>query len=251
MNYYDYNENEIIHCPVCGWIDEAKNGSIEHYDQMMTVNCPNCLDDEASLLAIDYPTPEETIKAAALGNSEAIGNLPVAKYVKNARALGMLAEKLVQERILGNRKGTSDVPNYTHSLRVAKSLINAGCSWEVRIAGLLHDVVEDGKTSLQELVELGFPPRVIELVDLCSHDEAVEGGDARWVKMMARLSETNDIDAWIIKLADILDNLRSCHTMPLDRQIFMRETKAPLMLKLTRTQLSDHTIWQELKREIE
>ncbi|PJE76560.1 hypothetical protein COV05_04295 [Candidatus Uhrbacteria bacterium CG10_big_fil_rev_8_21_14_0_10_48_16] len=69
--------------------------------------------------------------------------------------------------------------------------------------------------------------------------------------MIARLSEANDQDVWIIKLADILDNLHSCHTMPLDRQKFMKETKAPLMLKLTEGQLSDHPIWKELKNEVE
>jgi len=162
-----------------------------------------------------------------------------------------LAKKLVTERIPGFRKGTSDVPAFTHSISVSDSLQKIGCTWDVHIAGLLHDIVEDGDTALEELKELGFSDRTVALVDLCSHDESVQGGEARWVKMIARLVEANDLDAWTIKLADILDNLRSCHTMPLDRQKFMKETKAPLMLKLTEGQLSDHPIWKELKDEVE
>lgn len=162
-----------------------------------------------------------------------------------------LAKELVIERIPGFRKGTTDVPAYTHSINVADSLQKIGCTWDVHIAGLLHDIVEDGDTTLVELKELGFFDRTVALVDLCSHDESVQVSEARWVKMIARLAEANDLDAWTIKLADILDNLHSCHTMPLDRQKFMRETKAPLMLKLTEGQLSDHPIWRELNGEIE
>jgi len=38
-----------------------------------------------------------------------------------------LAKKLVTERIPGFRKGTSDVPAYTHSISVADSLQKIGC----------------------------------------------------------------------------------------------------------------------------
>jgi len=249
MNYYNYNENSQLTCPHCGWIGKAKDGSIEYFDQMMTIDCPNCLDDHASLLAIEYPTPEETKTAAKTGNKEAMQNLPVALYTEKMLNLTALAKKLVTERIPGFRKGTSDVPAYIHSINVADSLQKIGCTWDVHLAGLLHDIVEDGDTSLQELKRFGFSDRTIELVDLCSHDKSVQGGDARWVKMIARLVERNDQDAWVIKLADILDNLRSCHTMPEDRQRFMKETKAPLMLKLTEEQLSDLPIWQELENQ--
>ena len=108
------------------------------------------------------------------------------------------AKQLVEERIPGTRKG-SDEPAYIHSTRVSASLARFGYSEEVIIAGMLHDIVEDGETSLQDLRSLGFSERIIDLVNLCTHDDMVEGGDARWIKMMAGLVDAKDKEAWAIK----------------------------------------------------
>lgn len=158
------------------------------------------------------------------------------------------AELLVKERITGFRKGTTDVPNWTHSLRVRDALQKHGFSENVVMAGLLHDIVEDGNTSLEELKELGFSESVIQLVDLCSHDQSVVGTEARWMTMMARLVTANNPSAWAIKLADIIDNLHSCHTMPPEKQKFMREVKGVIMLRLTERELGEGELWRELKK---
>ena len=162
-----------------------------------------------------------------------------------------LAENLVKERITGMRKGTTDVPNWTHSLRVRDVLQAQGFNAETVLGGLLHDIVEDGNASLDDLRTLGFSKRVIDLVDLCSHDQTVTGSEARWVKMVARLSNVNDRDAWAIKLADLIDNLRSCHTMPEEKQRYMRTVKGELILRLSKFILGEHILWQELKKEVQ
>ncbi len=71
MSYYDYKENQILVCTHCGWSGEAKDGAKEYFDQLFTVDCPQCL-EPSSLLAVDYPTIEETKEAAAKGNEEAL-----------------------------------------------------------------------------------------------------------------------------------------------------------------------------------
>ncbi len=121
---------------------------------------------------------------------------------------------MVKERIQGMRKGTTDVPNWTHSFRVRDALIPGDLSHEAVLGGMLHDIVEDGNTSLKELHDMGFPDRVVALVDLCSHDTSVVESDARWVKMITRLVDAKDGEAWAIKVADLIGNLHSCHTMP-------------------------------------
>lgn len=156
------------------------------------------------------------------------------------------AERLVKERITGFRKGTTDVPNWTHSLRVRDTLQRYGYSEDVILAGLLHDIVEDGNTSLEELKEIGFSENVVHLVDLCSHNLSIVGSEARWMTMMARLVTANNPSAWAIKLADIIDNLHSCHTMPPEKQQFMREAKGVIMLKLTEGELGESELWREL-----
>ncbi len=161
------------------------------------------------------------------------------------------AQKLVIERIGGFRKGTTDIPNWIHSVHVQSALQRHGFSDEVVMAGLLHDIVEDGNTSLDDLRSMGFSSRVIALVDLCSHDQTVVGSEARWITMMARLIDAHDQDAWAIKIADITDNLRSCHTMPEDKQRFMRQVKGEIMLRLTKPLLGMHPLWQELQEQVD
>lgn len=246
MNYYDYDENQTITCAHCGWSGKAKDGSTEYFDQLMVVDCPACL-EPPSLLMVEYPTIKETKAAAAMGNEEAESNLPVALLVEQARGLNSLAEALVKERITGFRKGTIDDPNWEHSFRVRDILHEHDYSYEVLLGGLLHDIIEDGNTSLKDLADMGFPDRVVELVDLCSHYMSVVGSEARWTKMMARLVDAKDGDAWAIKIADIIDNLRSCHTMPEDKQCFMRSVKGELMLRLSKPLLGDSGLWRELE----
>ena len=74
----------------------------------------------------------------------------------------------------------------------------------------------------QELMDLGFSERTVSLVDACTHDSTMRNKDARWVKMIARLIDLADKDAWAIKCADLFDNYRSCHTMPNVRAAFIR-----------------------------
>ncbi|MCC7522320.1 HD domain-containing protein [Candidatus Uhrbacteria bacterium] len=159
------------------------------------------------------------------------------------------AEELVRTRIPGTRKG-SDEPAYKHSLRVADTLKSHGYPDEVVLAGILHDIVEDGATSFDELLRLGFSERTVGLVRLCTHDDMIEGGDARWIKMMAGLVDARDPQAWAIKAADLNDNLKSSHTMPPDRARFMREAKGPFFLRLSFNEIGSEPVWKELKSTV-
>jgi (p)ppGpp synthase/HD superfamily hydrolase len=159
------------------------------------------------------------------------------------------ARKLVAERIPGTRKG-SDEPAYIHSTRVSDALARFGFSEDVVIAGMLHDIVEDGATSLDDLRGFGFSERIIELVRLCTHDDMIEGGDRRWIKMMAGLIDADDKDAWAIKIADLTDNVKSSDTLAEDRRLLMRQAKAPFLLRLSWHQMGETALWKELKQAV-
>ena len=120
---------------------------------------------------------------------------------------------LVQERIMGNRKW-SETPCYLHSYSVYESLNKYGYSDDIQLAWLLHDIVEDGDTSLKELEQLWYTDQVVYLVDLASHDESISDKYTRRSTMMQRILDENNQDAFIIKLADYHDNLKDCLTMP-------------------------------------
>lgn len=159
------------------------------------------------------------------------------------------AFNLVRARITGTRKGCTE-PAYEHSIRVAESLKKYGYSEEVVIAGLLHDIIEDGSMTVSELLSLGFTEHIVSLVAACTHDSTIQNKDARWVKMITILIDENDLNAWAIKIADIIDNCRGCKTMSVDRARFIRTVKAPLILSVTRHLFSESGIWQELNKEV-
>ncbi len=97
-----------------------------------------------------------------------------------------LAEQLAKERHAG-QTDKAGAAYWMHPQRVSQ-----GCaSDEARIAGWLHDLIEDTDTTAEELLTLGFPPDVVaavqlDTVDACdSQDPAVAraGRIAREVKM--------------------------------------------------------------------
>lgn len=158
------------------------------------------------------------------------------------------AEDLVKDNITGHRKGLPDVPAYEHSLRVGE-LIRKQEGWvsNLALAALLHDIMEDGGISLEELKNRGFNDEIVHLVDLCSHDLSISDSNARWVNMVARLTNEGNKDAWAIKLADIYDNLHECHMLRPERRRFMIETKVPLLLALTKDLMGETDLWKELQ----
>jgi (p)ppGpp synthase/HD superfamily hydrolase len=248
MNYYEYDENATLTCNRCGWSGKAKDADKEYFDQLFTVDCPNC-GNLPSLLAVEYPTIQETKDAAAGGNKEAVSNLPVALLVEDWQTLRQKAERLVQERITGSRKGLPDAPAHLHSFRVGSLLGENDCEPEVVLAGLLHDVIEDGGVTVEELRGIGCSKRMIELVQLCSHPMEIKNSTERWVLMMAKLIQASDVDAWAIKLADLADNLTECHAMSADKRRFMVNAKVPILLKLTERFTELQSLRDELKVE--
>lgn len=122
------------------------------------------------------------------------------------------ALNLVKSNIKGTRKWI-DEPQYMHSIRVSDILCKHRTSYNVRLAWLLHDMIEDTDYTREDLKEIWFSDRVLDLVCLCSHDKTNPDTLGRRKDMVNRLIDSKDIDAWAIKLADITDNLKECHLL--------------------------------------
>jgi len=90
----------------------------------------------------------------------------------------------------------SGTPYILHCMRVAMKLPNA----VLKTIGILHDVVEDTKISLEDLEELGFDGRVLDAVDALTRrdKETYEDYIERVIK---------NRDATFVKLADLEDNM--------------------------------------------
>ena len=112
----------------------------------------------------------------------------------------------------GQARRSSGVPYLEHVVAVAWILDRAGFDEDVVIAGLLHDLVEDTSTTLQD-VEQRFGRVVADLVAHCSEVKTDEKGRKRaWIDRkrdhLVALREA-PAEAHAIILADKLHNLIS------------------------------------------
>ncbi|MGD9697007.1 MAG: HD domain-containing protein [Thermoleophilia bacterium] len=106
------------------------------------------------------------------------------------------------------RRG-SDTPYWVHLVRVAMELADWGeRSPELLQAALLHDTVEDTRTSVGE-IRVGFGSEVADLVDWLTAPDRHEDLRAYY----ERLATKGPHRAQILKLADRVDNLRSIQAL--------------------------------------
>ena len=109
----------------------------------------------------------------------------------------------------------SGEPYITHPIAVARILVELGMDTETICAGLLHDVVEDTASTLDEIKKM-FGADVALMVDgvtkltnsNLSHMLSKEDRQAENLRKMF-LAIANDVRVVVIKLADRLHNMRT------------------------------------------
>ena len=107
-----------------------------------------------------------------------------------------------------SRRG-SDTPYWVHLVRVAMELADWGEATPATLqAALLHDTVEDTRTTIDE-IRVGFGAEVADLVDWLTAPAAQDELPAYY----ERLRGSAPFDAQVLKLADRVDNLRSIQAL--------------------------------------
>ncbi len=134
------------------------------------------------------------------------------------------------------RNGSGGMPYIEHPVAVAARLGDHGYGEEVLAAALLHDVVEDSETTVEELRE-PFGERVAELVGALSDDGSIDDYRQRKDEHRARVRRF-DGDAFAIYGADKLTNSGTLHaTLQREGDSVRDEFRVPLELKLE--------VWEE------
>lgn len=134
------------------------------------------------------------------------------------------------------RNGSGGMPYIEHPMRVAALLDEHGFGDEVLAAALLHDVVEDSDTTLDELREK-FGGEVVGLVGAMTDDESIDDYRQRKAEHRERLAAA-PTEAMAIYGADKLTNVRTLAEAYAEEGDAVREEfKVPVELKLT--------IWEE------
>ena len=94
-----------------------------------------------------------------------------------------------------DQKDKSGLPYVFHPFHLAMEMTDELST----VVALLHDVVEDTDYTLQDLEDMGFPPAVLEAIDLMTHREGVP-----YMEYVAAI-QTNPL-ARIVKMADLRHN---------------------------------------------
>jgi (p)ppGpp synthase/HD superfamily hydrolase len=124
-------------------------------------------------------------------------------------------EQALRQAALGHRgqiRRTGDLPYLEHVMAVAWILDRAGFNEDVVIAGLLHDLVEDTPTTLED-IETRFGRLVADIVAHCSERKTdAEGHQRPWIDRkrdhLASMAGA-PVEARAVMLADKLHNLIS------------------------------------------
>lgn len=134
------------------------------------------------------------------------------------------------------RNGSGGMPYIEHPTTVAARLDEHGYGEEVLAAALLHDVVEDSDTTLEELREL-FGDAVAGMVGALSDDESIEAYRERKAEHRERVAAADE-GAHAIYGADKLTNVTTLReAYAAEGDAVRDEFKVPLELKLE--------IWEE------
>jgi (p)ppGpp synthase/HD superfamily hydrolase len=129
------------------------------------------------------------------------------------------------------RNGSGGMPYVKHPIAVAAMLDERGYRDEVLAAALLHDVVEDSDTGLDELREK-FGEEVAGMVGALTDDESIEEYRQRKAEHRERVAAAGE-DALAIYGADKLTNTRTLRdAYAAEGEGVREEFKVPLELKM-------------------
>jgi len=146
-------------------------------------------------------------------------------YVKNSesRALVRRAYEYADKKHEGQFRKSGE-PYVHHLIEVAYILAELNCGPATLAAGLLHDVVEDTDTSIEEIKNL-FGEDISYLVDCLTKIQRLKLSHRDEEEFVAEdhrkifLGMAKDVRVIVIKLADRLHNMRTLDSLSKERQL--------------------------------
>ena len=176
---------------------------------------------------LNYFTKQE------LANIEKIDNL-------YARAFILVSQ------VFKDKKDKAGKPYFNHLFRVSLKLDE-----EIeQTAALLHDIVEDTEVTFKDLLEIGFPVDVLEIVKLVTKPEIDTSNMTKEEKLklysdeIDSIIESGNIHAIRLKKADMSDNYNKerLKELPQDKQQWFEEKYGKQLIKLNRVTERDRIL---------
>ncbi|MBQ3107321.1 MAG: ADP-ribosylglycohydrolase family protein [Firmicutes bacterium] len=116
------------------------------------------------------------------------------------------AIRFAEEAHRGQKRKGTEIAYITHPMEVLQILISMGAEWELQMAGVLHDTVEDTEVTLEQIRQK-FGDRVAQLVACHTENKSLSWRERK----QNTLDElrTAERDVKLLILADTVSNLRS------------------------------------------
>jgi guanosine-3',5'-bis(diphosphate) 3'-pyrophosphohydrolase len=171
-----------------------------------------------TFLNFTFPAHSEYLLIAKFSNADIITNMENVKEILDLMKSPSAEDARVIERAYqfadkaheGQKRFTGD-PYVTHSFETAKNLATFGMDRDTIVAGLLHDTLEDGHVTAQQL-EQEFGKEVLFLVEgVTKLGRLKYQGVERHVESLRKLfiATAQDMRVLVIKLADRLHNVQT------------------------------------------
>jgi (p)ppGpp synthase/HD superfamily hydrolase len=144
--------------------------------------------------------------------------------------------------------GHNPKPVVLHSIRMAMYLYNFNYKPDVIKAAILHDIIEDSDTAIEEIEE-SFGDKVAQLVQANTFDSTAGDRAAQGEECLQRCLKYGE-DALIVKAADKLENSFYVVDPVADREwseFWIAEMRR--MLDLSQPVIGSEPIWQELNQQ--
>jgi len=137
-------------------------------------------------------------------SDEEFNNIKIEKnlYVKALALVNILFK---------DKKDKEGEPYLLHLMRVSNSVVEPN----TRVAGLLHDTVEDIESiTYDDLLDIGFTKPIIDIVRIVT----TEDKEKPYHDKITSILETNNYEAIKLKYADMSDNSNPERISKLDKQ---------------------------------
>jgi (p)ppGpp synthase/HD superfamily hydrolase len=160
-----------------------------------------------------------------------IDTAPIDEAAARSELIARALAKATEAHAGQTRNGSGGLPYIEHPRMVAATLADLGYDEATLAAALLHDVVEDSDTTVEDL-RAEFGDEIADLVAALSDDESIDSYRDRKDEHRRRVAAV-DGDALAIYGADKLANMTTLHAAIEDEGMRVAdEYKVPLTLKL-------------------
>ncbi|MFD3157290.1 HD domain-containing protein [Haloimpatiens sp. FM7330] len=142
-----------------------------------------------------------------------------------------------------NATGHNSKPVLLHSIRVGFYLYKKGYNQDIVLGGLLHDILEDTETSINDLNDK-FGIRVTKIVAANSFNTSIGDKTEQFQDMFNRCKEYGK-EALIIKAADIMDNSNYIQFVNDKKTINWLLFKMKSFINISREEIEKEDVWKE------